>query len=317
MMLNYIDGAVCPICGDGKELILTKKTRIGNGCMYSTCVTCGLVKRNPKLELEIAKDIYKSGYYYDMNYPNKQIVRDYDKNASDRYGSDLAREKFLHNIIDSRKLSILEIGCGVGSFAGLLQSRGHRVLAIEPDPEAAKYASEKYSIEVFNNVYEEVANNLTRYDLVVMLHVFEHLVDPVQFLNEIKLNLVKGGLLFIEVPNILNLSTEFPEWYQGYDATHAYNYSVNSLTNILALGGFRVELKQVGNVLRFVCSEGNYKNNHIEIDHKIYVFFRSQLFICKHYIYYYIKNIVRCILIFLPVSISSYLLKKYRRRKFY
>jgi SAM-dependent methyltransferase len=50
---------------------------------------------------------------------------------------------------------LLDIGCGGGGFLAAMRDRGWQVQGVEPDPEAARLARERYGLEVFTGTLEE------------------------------------------------------------------------------------------------------------------------------------------------------------------
>ena len=69
-----------------------------------------------------------------------------------------------------------------------------------------------------------------------MSHVFEHLSDPISFLNNIKKNMNKTYFLFIEVPSV----TKKNDYRIFTIPPHAYNYSGIALQNVLKKTGYKI-----------------------------------------------------------------------------
>jgi len=76
--------------------------------------------------------------------------------------------------------------------------------------------------ETNNNFYEKKIYS----DIVTLLHVFEHLLNPVEFLSKIKKNvLINDGLIYLEIPN--------PYSNPLNDPTHQFLYSEDTIKYIL------------------------------------------------------------------------------------
>jgi SAM-dependent methyltransferase len=97
---------------------------------------------------------------------------------------------------------VLEVGCGEGAFAALLEAAGARVTAVEPDPSAAAIARGRAS-RIFEATLEDALQKLAgeRFDLVVMADVLEHLMDPVAALRALKPLLAPDGAFLLSLPN--------------------------------------------------------------------------------------------------------------------
>jgi 2-polyprenyl-3-methyl-5-hydroxy-6-metoxy-1,4-benzoquinol methylase len=100
-------------------------------------------------------------------------------------------------------LSILDIGCGFALGMECFKRHGATVYGMDPSPEAIEYACEngvnaKVGFEDFTLFGD------TRFDVVTMINVLEHLRDPADVLKRLKSVLKPDGLLVIDVPNEFN-----------------------------------------------------------------------------------------------------------------
>lgn len=71
-----------------------------------------------------------------------------------------------------------------------------------------------------------------KYDVISLVHVLEHIENPLQILNMLKKNLKSNGLLYIEVPNLFN----FPD----SDITHVNEFNKISLENLILKSNFKI-----------------------------------------------------------------------------
>ncbi len=145
---------------------------------------------------------------------------------------------------------VLEVGCGAGVTGALLkQLRGCRVTGVELNPRAATRAAERLDRVMVGDV-ERLAL-AGRYDLVMALELFEHLLEPDRFLRRVRELLAAGGSVLLSVPNVGHWSVVeellagrwdyLPVGLQCY--THYRFYTRASLERRLRRIGFsRVEL---------------------------------------------------------------------------
>ena len=132
----------------------------------------------------------------------------------------------------------LDIGTGPGTILDLLGSAATRYGAVEPNREFRLAA-----IDRGHEVYESIHNvPELDFDLITLFHVFEHLLDPVGMLTEIKRRLATGGVVWLEVPHardflITTLSSEdfmrFTFWSE-----HLVLHTRESLRALLRKTGF-------------------------------------------------------------------------------
>lgn len=117
---------------------------------------------------------------------------------------DQAKE-FLAPIIDGLETSappkILDIGCGLG--ANLLAARelGCDVLGVEPSREHSRTARDMFGLPVEDGYFSAERFAGRRYDLVILTHVIEHILDPRAFIVDILEVVAPGGVLVMVTPN--------------------------------------------------------------------------------------------------------------------
>lgn len=109
--------------------------------------------------------------------------------------------------------SVLEIGAGLGDLAQQMISAqvGITSYAVTDCCEdQVRILREKCLGDPFRTFLLDAANMPSGmaglYDAVVMLHVIEHVVDPISVLRNIRSVLRPGGFLYIETPNIAKYS---------------------------------------------------------------------------------------------------------------
>jgi len=95
--------------------------------------------------------------------------------------------------------SLLEVGCGFGHFLDHAKDFGFETLGVEVDSGRAEVARSK-GHQVYCGELQEICQPL-RVDVVILHHIIEHLADPFQMLEQVRIVLVPGGLLFVGTPN--------------------------------------------------------------------------------------------------------------------
>jgi len=123
----------------------------------------------------------------------------YDGSYQNEQGHSPTFQAHIAQVLDviSRQfdaMSILEIGCGKGTFLELLRAANHDAHGIDP----AYEGNSQYIVR------EHFKPGLgIRGDAIVMRHVLEHIPSPMEFLNLVRLANSDGngrGLIYIEVP---------------------------------------------------------------------------------------------------------------------
>jgi 2-polyprenyl-3-methyl-5-hydroxy-6-metoxy-1,4-benzoquinol methylase len=143
---------------------------------------------------------------------------------------------------------LLEIGCASGEFLWLAAHAGFDVEGLEPEPFTSAQAREVHGLKVITGTLAEASYPSDYFDVVVLIHVLEHLDSPRQTVTEINRILKPGGVVAIETPNIDTIWFRLlgARWRQ-FIPDHYYFFTPQTLRRLLEETGFRVlEVKNVG-----------------------------------------------------------------------
>lgn len=146
---------------------------------------------------------------------------------------------------------VLDVGCGAGAAAAALRAAGaERIVGIEPYPEAAARARERYD-EVLAGTVEAVAPGLrASFQTILCLDVLEHLVDPEAVLLALRELGAPSARLAVSVPNARHFSLAwdlvvrgtfgYAEWGHR-DSTHLRWFTQRDIVALLTTTGWEVE----------------------------------------------------------------------------
>jgi len=151
--------------------------------------------------------------------------------------------------------NVLDIGCGAGDHAKVLQSSGFRVDGITISQtelsESLPYLRNGYLFNLENGLPNEVLNE--KYDYVICSHVLEHICYPEKLLKDIHTCLAQEGLFIVALPNLFHYKSRW-ELVKGnfnyresgiWDNTHFKWYSFLTGKNLLEENGFNIINKTV------------------------------------------------------------------------
>lgn len=114
--------------------------------------------------------------------------------------SDL-RIRELASLMDLSRARVLDVGCGNGAFLWSLCSLGARGEGCDIDPRAVAFARERLGLTgVRQGTIADVPRD-SRFDLVVLQDILEHLLRPREVLDAAAARLAPGGLLYLWTPN--------------------------------------------------------------------------------------------------------------------
>jgi len=179
---SWVEVTECPLCGSQKSEATTPvhipgaavagmqvgelQFPVSFSVTYNECPYCGLIYQNPTLTDEGLAEFYKQNGMY------RELTQ-----TKTNYAVEEARAaRLIGAIKDMNVESVLDIGCGHGEMLKLCQDEGMEVQGVD-------YTSE-HCIEGIPacDTLEELGDKT--YDLVIMLHLLEHVPDPVAELKQ-------------------------------------------------------------------------------------------------------------------------------------
>ena len=137
---------------------------------------------------------------------------------------------------------VLDFGCGEASLLIELAdaSPASTFFGFDPSPAASVGVSKAISLGLKNVTITDLETCRERgpYDLVIVSHVVEHLLD-FDLLCLLKDSLVEEGLLYVEVPNSLQYENyQRDEFLYYFDRLHVNHFTPQSLASLVSSFGF-------------------------------------------------------------------------------
>lgn len=160
-------------------------------------------------------------------------------------------EKIIGRLGLPHDAKILEPGCGTGGNFTMLARHG-KLYAMDADASALGFAASRASAELARGCLpNEIPFGDTRFDLVVMTDVLEHLDDEAGTLQALHARLRPGGWLVLTVP-------AFQWLWSGHDAAlhHRRRYRAGRLRNLARAAGFTVVYLTYFNFILFPVIAG-------------------------------------------------------------
>jgi len=230
----------CAICqSDKTKKYLKNVSSVYSDRLYNLvrCHDCGFIFTSPEPNEETLNDIYENKYSYDVHL----LIHEEKRYRAKKFAG-IAKKS-------GSKVKVLEIGSMYGFLIESLQKYGFKCTGLEIDKKAVEHCR-KNDLDVRNETLEIfLENNREKYDLIVMSHVLEHIVDPKEYLEKMKRLLGEKGKIMIIVPNATSFTGKIFGKYWGYwqVPVHVNHFSKKSLQQLFENSGFRLgSIRTVG-----------------------------------------------------------------------
>jgi len=225
-----LESIPCILCGNEDLKKISNKGQFGLPCNVSICPNDGLVFLTPRWTKERYNNFYT--HEYDHYYRPGILKEETEEQKYSNIRQICSRIESVSSL-NTRK-SVLDIGSGIGrslEWLKLYYSNFSRFLAIE---------SSEYCINNLKNSIraEIIANDIDTewhtpdVDFVIMRHVLEHFLNPVEALGKVHNSLSENGIVYIAVPDMMHpVRSLIHYWFRG---VHVFYYSASTLTQVAA-----------------------------------------------------------------------------------
>ena len=219
----------CFLCGSNNCEEFEQVESFGFLLTYFQCDTCGLIFQSPEANQTTDPQFYTQSYrhiYQSSVDPTPKDLWVQERRA-------LTLVSLLNTLRVDAPQRILDIGASSGLLLNTFrESFGSAVMGVEPG-DAYRAHAEKQDIPMFASIDALIETNPAKFDLISMIHVLEHLPDPLGVLRMIRTELLKeSGILLLEVPNFYA--------HDSYELAHLACYTPHTLQQVLRQAGYHV-----------------------------------------------------------------------------
>jgi len=221
----------CFLCQSLQKEIFTYVESFNFPLVYYQCENCGLIFQS--LEESQAADPEFYAETYRKIYQSSETPTLKDLWVQEQRAEHVMR--LLTGQKTEKPARILDIGASSGILLNAFQEAfGGQVTGVEPG-DAYRGFAEQSGLEMFPSLDALIKSAPERYDLVSLMHVLEHLPDPLGTLRIIRKNLLADdGCLLIEVPNFYA--------HDSFELAHLTCFTPHSLKALVRQAGYQVVL---------------------------------------------------------------------------
>lgn len=219
---------ICPLCGQDKSILFDRRDFRGFDVTNVLCSNCGLVFQSPRMTASELENFYQDEYR--IAYHGQEGPSDKDLRVQKARAENLIN--FLNDLGVENISRYLDIGGSAGTLMEAIQGAfGSEVVGIEPGAAYREFARSK-GLTVYEELKQIEAADESRFDLVSMIHVLEHIPDPVGYLNALRdKHLTENARLLIEVPNLYA--------HDCFEVAHISSFSRGTLIQVLKKAGYQ------------------------------------------------------------------------------
>jgi 2-polyprenyl-3-methyl-5-hydroxy-6-metoxy-1,4-benzoquinol methylase len=237
---------VCAVCGGTDRQVVYESTlaraasedgRLDPESAHyqiNRCNRCSLLYSSPIFEPNEVQLLYTESEHDNLASKMGGEERNVRRTMELYYG--LARPHL------SGRERILDVGCDTGIILETARGDGFRELyGIEPVPVAAAEAERIPGAHISTRFYEDEQYPDAYFDLITLIHVLDHLVDPINVLEKAWTQLKPGGVIVAVVHNSGSLvANVLGERFPAYNLYHHYFFDKRALRRLFRRGDFEV-----------------------------------------------------------------------------
>lgn len=218
----------CPLCGSDSWSTFDQREFRGFRVVNVLCSHCGLVFQSPRMTSQELEAFYQNEY--------REIYQGTDSPTEKDLKIQEARAGNLVDLLKAMGIEHVARYLDIGSSSGLLmkavqETFNCQVSGIEPGVAYREYAR-GLGLTVYEDIDKLKSADHQKFDLVSLIHVLEHIPDPVGYLAVLREKLLlDDARLLIEVPNLYA--------HDCFEVAHLTSFSQETLTQVLKKAGFQ------------------------------------------------------------------------------
>ena len=188
---------------------------------YNNAIYSGMLKKNFNKIKKLPN--YKSDNFYRVNRIHNFIRQDKD--------------------LKNNKFKILDIGSGLGIFPYQMKKKKYHITALDPDRRSCNHIKKNLRIKAIHGDFLKLKLK-TKFDLITLNKVAEHVESPEKMIKKAKKNLVLGGIIYIEVPD--TTAQKKGKNREEFYIEHLHIFSKKSLSLLLKKTNLKtITIKQI------------------------------------------------------------------------
>jgi 2-polyprenyl-3-methyl-5-hydroxy-6-metoxy-1,4-benzoquinol methylase len=251
----------CPICDFGKAKEIRKinftlfdKHPMNNGYILVQCEKCGFVYADTSVSQTELDDYYENlSKYEDKTISTGGGYTIHDKNRLTSVA------KYISSKFDNKEIEIVDIGCAIGGLLEQLRNEGFSNLTgIDPSISCVEITKSEKKCKCYHSSLFNIQESFGKYDLVILSHVWEHILDLKSAIKSIEKILKPNGYIYIECPNAMLYNEIIHAPFQEFNTEHINHFTEQSFINYF--GNYGYKFIEIGNKIHQIASGQDYNS---------------------------------------------------------
>jgi SAM-dependent methyltransferase len=230
-------------CGSVEGEIIHNYDAWGLNIPTIVCDNCYSIRSKYFFDDVSIKKFYIEGYYYPHMFTSasaKDIGMELDEYYQEEVikGKDIV--KYIKSNINLNEIkNVIEIGCGAGGILSHFEKLNLKVFGCDWGKSLIKIA-QKNIPEGHFEIGDINKFKKSKFDLVILSDVVEHLTDPNRFFKELSPYLNMGKYIYINVPGFFGIGLN--RWNcnirQYFKIEHTFCHNLYSLNTLMKINGY-------------------------------------------------------------------------------
>ena len=227
----------CPICLNSSkgDVLHTQSFVLPEGHLLSdakkydivSCCKCGFVFADTPVKQKVYDKYYTEMSKYEMSYSDIDLKK---------Y---ISQAKAIRSVMANKNAMVIDVGAGNGGLLLALKELGYKNLtALDPSEKCVEHIRKSGIRAEVGSVFQHQVKD--KFDLVILSHVMEHLVDVDKAMSALVSMTGDAGVIYVEVPDASMYGENDVVPFYFFDTEHINHFDEVSLINLGFSHGLQV-----------------------------------------------------------------------------
>jgi len=227
------------VCGSTKSVVIATYDRYDLPIRTVLCERCGILRADPYYSEKTLIAFYDNEYR--PLYLGHEIAEESFFKEQTRFGRDIysfLKDHHYRGNISGK--TVFDIGCGGGGVLNYFKHKGNTVFGCDYGEKYLRIGRER-GLDLFHGA-SEVLRPHGPADIIILRHVLEHMLHPVAELENLRSLLKEDGVIYIEVPGVLNMRQSYGGDLMTFlQNAHVWYFTRSTLEYTAGRAGLKLE----------------------------------------------------------------------------